>query len=210
MAKEKWLLGMAVALPLACTTQVANALSVTFSSNGSFANPTNCSGVSSLACTVQDSGNTLVLGGGEFELFNPPTFRGPESTLSAVDFGPVSTTTPQNDFRIGQIDWVNNATQNTDSDFNDVYTLALTFTAPGSQNVSANVSLRIQQPTNPPGDNVTNLLVSALSPLDISFAGLTISDVKFALGSGSGGSTFDAGTGQWFNPENKRTTPPIC
>ena len=114
----------------------------------------------------------------------------------------MSTTTPQNDFRIGQIDWVNNATQNTDPDFNDVYTLALNFTAPGNQNVSANVSLRIQQPTNPLGDTVTNLLVSALSPLDITFAGLTISDVKFTLGSGSGGSTFNAGTGQWFNPEN--------
>jgi hypothetical protein len=141
------------------------------------------------------------LGGGEFE-FNPPTFQGPESTLKAVDFGPVSTTIPQNDFKIGEIDWVNNATRNTDSDFNDVYTLALNFTAPGNQNVSANVSLRIQQPTNPPGDTVTNLLVSALSPLDITFAGLTISDVKFTLGSGSGGSTFNSGTGQWFNPGN--------
>src|SRR5215471_15071052 len=132
MSKEKWLHSVAMALPLVCTNQIANALPVTFSSNGSFANPTNCSGVSSPACTVQNSGNTLVLGGGEFE-FNPPTWQGPESTLTAVDFGPVSTTTPQNDFRIGQIDWVNNATQNTDSDFNDVYTLALTFTAPGNQ-----------------------------------------------------------------------------
>jgi hypothetical protein len=176
-------------------------LPVTFSSNGSFANPTNSSGVSAPACTVQNSGNTLVLGGGEFE-FNPPTFAGPESTLNAVDFGPISTTTPQNDFRIGQIDWVNNPTQNTDQDFNDVYTLTLNFTAPGNHSVAASVNLRIQQPTNPPGDNITNLLLSSLAPLDISFAGLNVSDVKFALGSGSGGSTFNSSTGQWFNPEN--------
>src|SRR3954451_12066585 len=88
MRREKWFQSVAVAVPLACAAQIANALPVTFSSNGSFANPTNCSGVSSPACTVQNSGNTLVLGGGEFE-FNPPTFRGPESTLAAVDFGPV-------------------------------------------------------------------------------------------------------------------------
>lgn len=202
MRIDTYLRRTAIALPFALTAQIANALPVTFSSDGSFASPTNCSGVSSPACTIQNSGNTLVLGGGEFELFNPPTFRGPQSTLTAVDFGPLSTTTPQNDFRIGQIDWVNNPTQNTDPDFNDVYSLALNFSAPGNQSVSASINLRIQQPVNPPGDTVTNLMVGALSPLDITFAGLTISDVKFALGTGSGGSTFNASTGQWYNPEN--------
>src|SRR5262249_29400932 len=78
----------------------------------------------------------------------------------------------------------------------------LTFTAPTNQTTSANITLRIQQPTNPPGDSITNLVVSALSPLDITFGGLTVSDVKFALGAGSGDSTFNSSTGQWFNPEN--------
>jgi len=69
------------------------------------------------------------------------------------------------------------------------------------------MNLRIQQPTNPPGDNVTNLIVSALSPLDITFARLVVSDVKFGLGSGSGASTFNASTG---GGSTRKTTPHIC
>ncbi len=49
---------------------------------------------------------------------------------------------------------------------------------------------------------ITNLVLPALSSLDITFAGLTVSDVKFALATGFGGSTFNPDTGPWFKPEN--------
>jgi hypothetical protein len=45
--------------------------------------------------------------------------------LEAIDFGPVSPTTSRNDFRMGLIHWVTNPTQNTDTDFNNLYTLTL-------------------------------------------------------------------------------------
>jgi len=47
-----------------------------------------------------------------------------------------------------------------------------------------------------------NRVLPALSSLDITFAGLTVSDVKFALATGFGGSTFNPDTGPWFKPEN--------
>ncbi len=192
------LLATAIATPIALASFAANALPVTFSSNGSFANPTGCS-AHSPACTVQQNGNRLILGTSTFFVF-PTT---PYSTLTAVDIGTTSTTTPQNDFRIGEIDWVNVPTTNTDPNFNDTYSLTLNFTAPGVTSATTSVNLNIRQPTNPPGDSITQLLLNALDPLEITFAGLQVSDVKFVLGSaGPKGSTFNPVTGHWYNPEN--------
>jgi hypothetical protein len=64
------------------------------------------------------------------------------------------------------------------------------------------MNLNIQQPTNPPGDSITQLMLSALAPFDMTFAGLKVSDVKFVLGDAGSGSTFNATTGKWYNPEN--------
>jgi hypothetical protein len=187
-----------IALPIAFTAYSANALPVTFSSSGSFASPTGCSALSP-ACTVDQGGKRLILGTDMF-IFWPTT---PYSTLTAGNVPSTSTVTPQNDFRIGEIDWVNAPTTNTDKNFNDKYTLNLNFTAPGVQAATASMNLNIQQPTNPPGDSITQLLLSALAPFDMTFAGLKVSDVKFVLGdAGSKNSTFDPGTGKWYNPEN--------
>jgi hypothetical protein len=49
---------------------------------------------------------------------------------------------------------------------------------------------------------ITNLVLPALSSLDITFAGLTVSDAKFALATSFGGSTFNPATGPWFKPDN--------
>lgn len=186
---RKHLLAAAIGLPIAFSAYAANALPVTFSSNGSFANPTNCS----IGCSLSSNHNTLTIGSNIF---------GPNSTLTAVDIPSTSTITPQNDFRIGEIDWKNVPTSFTDSNFNDWYTLTLNFTAPGVQAATASMNLNIQQPTNPPGDSVTNLVLSALAPFDMVFNGLKVSDVKFVLASAGSGSTFNATTGKWFNPEN--------
>jgi hypothetical protein len=200
MKLRKLLFSAAIGLPLAIAGQ-AGATTVTFSSNGNFATPTGCSATAP-ACTTQNSGNELILGTSTF--FGFPTT--PYSTLTANDQSSHSTTTPQNDFLIGSITWTNVPTTNTDPNFNDVYTLTLTFTAPGSQTITATENINIQQPTNPPGDSVTDLLLSGLSSLDTSFSGLTISDAHFVLGSAGSGATFNASTGDWFNPENNTTT----
>lgn len=188
---SKRLLAAVIGLPIAFSAYSANAVPVTFSSNGSFSNPTGCS----TGCSLSPDHNVLTIGTGYFGF--PPY-----STLTAKDIASTSTVTPQNDFRIGEIDWINKPTTNTDSNFNDVYTLTLNFTAPGVQAATASMNLNIQQPTNPPGDSVTNLLISNLAPLDITFAGLKVSDVKFVLGSAGSGSTYNAATGKWYNPEN--------
>ena len=192
------LLSAAAFLPLLIGALPAAALPVTFSSDGNFATPTHCSAAAP-ACKVDNGGNRLILGTNSFfGLFPIP----PYSTLTAADIGPVSTTTPKNDFTIGEIDWVNAATTNTDKSFEDDYTLTLNFSAPAAVSASATLNLKILQPTNPPGDKVTQLVMSALGPLNMTFAGLQVSDVKFVLGSAGSGSTFNAATGLWYNPEN--------
>ena len=192
------LLSAAAFLPLLIGALPAAALPVTFSSDGNFATPTHCSAAAP-ACKVDNGGNRLILGTNSFfGLFPIP----PYSTLTAADIAPVSTTTPKNDFTIGEIDWVNAATTNTDTSFEDDYTLTLNFSAPAAVSASATLNLKILQPTNPPGDKVTQLVMSALGPLNMTFAGLQVSDVKFVLGSAGSGSTFNAATGLWYNPEN--------
>jgi hypothetical protein len=192
---HKRLLAAAVGLPIAFAAYSADALPVTFSSNGSFSNPTGCS----TGCSLNSNHNQLTIG---TNLTWWGGVTGPYSTLTAVDVSSTSTSTPQNDFRIGEIDWHNVPTTNTDSNFNDVYQLTLNFTAPGIQAATASMNLNIKQPTNPPGDSVTNLVLSALAPFDMVFNGLKVSDVKFVLGDAGSGSTFNTGTGKWFNPEN--------
>ncbi|HST74981.1 MAG TPA: choice-of-anchor K domain-containing protein [Acetobacteraceae bacterium] len=193
---HKHLIAAVVGLPIALSAYSANAIPVSFSSNGSFANPTGCSAISP-ACTVNSGGNRLILGTDMFIFWPVP----PYSTLTAVDFG-TSTTTPQNDIRIGEIDWTNVPTTNTDKNFNDKYSLALSFTAPGVTTVTSTMNLNIRQPTNPPGDSITQLVLSALAPFDMTFSGLRVSDVKFVLGDAGSGSTFNAATGKWYNPEH--------
>jgi hypothetical protein len=190
-------LAAAVVLPATFAASAGWAVPVTFSSNGSFSGVSGCN-ASSPACQVSNNGNTLTLGNNTF--FGFPV--GPYSTLTAVDQGTQTTSTPQNDYKIGEIDWTNNPTTNGDSSFTANYTITLNFTAPGNANLTQTLSLSISQPTNPPGDSITNLKIASNSPLNVSFAGLTISDVKFSLLSGSGASTYNAATGTWFNPES--------
>ncbi|WP_338662002.1 choice-of-anchor K domain-containing protein [Pararoseomonas sp. SCSIO 73927] len=197
MHVRKLILAATVALPATLAAGQSLAIPVTFSSDGSFSGVSACSATAP-ACTVSNNGNTLTLGTSSFLGFPVQ----PYSTLTAVDQGAVTIQTPQNDYQIGQINWTNNPTSNADQNFSANYNLALNFTAPALQSLVQTVVLNILQPTNPPGDSVTNLLISAASPLNASFGGLTISDIRISLLAGSGGSTYNAATGAWFNPES--------
>lgn len=190
-------LAAVIAIPCTLAASKGYAVPVAFTSNGGFSGVSGCN-ASGPSCTVSGNGNTLTLGGNSF--FGFPT--GPYSTLTAVDQGLQTTSTPQNDYKIGEIAWTNNPTTVGDSNFTANYTITLNFTAPGNANLTQTLNLTITQPTNPPGDSVTNLKIASNSPLNISFAGLTISDVKFSLLGGSGGSTYNSITGTWFNPES--------
>ena len=188
---------LAAATFTAAAATSAHAIVVTGTGNGSFSNITNCT----IGCAITNGGNTLQLGGNTF--FGFPS--GPYSTLSALDKNFTFNVPPtQNDFVIGEISWENVPTTRTDLDFNAVYTFALSFSSPNVSSDTQNIGIRIQQPTNPPGDSVMNLTLTALNtgfgPFTLS--GITVSDIKFALGSGSGGSTYNSTTGAWFNPES--------
>ncbi len=167
---------------LAAMMGAAQATTVTFSSDGAFSNLTNYQAGNPDA-SISSNGNVLDMSGGN------------NSTLTANDFS-YTGTADLNDVAIGKITWVNRASINTDPNFGVTYTLLLTFTAPSADTASQAFTLTIQQPTNPPGDNVSGLVISAL-PGTISLAGVTASDFKFAV-TGSG-ATFTNGV--WHNPD---------
>ena len=191
------LLAAAALAASAATAPSAFAVVVTGTGNGSFSNIQNCSA----GCAITNGNNTLQLGANSF--FGFPV--APYSTLTAVDQSFSFLVPPaQNDRVIGEIDWVNVPTTITDTNFSAIYTFALAFTSPTASSDTQNISINIQQPTNPPGDSVTNLSLTALNSGfgPFTLAGVMVSDIKFALGAGSGGSTYDSATGRWFNPES--------
>lgn len=197
MKLSTFFLAAAAFAAVAAAAPSAYAVVVTGTGNGSFSNITNCTA----GCAITNGGNTLQLGANSF--FGFPV--APYSTLSAVDQCFSFAVPPaRNDFVIGEIDWVNVPTTITDPNFNATYTFALGFTSPNASSDTQNIAINIQQPTNPPGDSVMNLSLTALingfGPFTL--AGITVSDIKFALGSGSGGSTYNSTTGVWFNPES--------
>lgn len=160
----------------------AQAIPVTFSSDGGFANISGCGG-GFPGCSISGSGNTLDMSG-----IN-------NSTLTANDFGPVSTNTDANDVLLGQITWVNRASFFTDSNFSVNYALVLNFTAPNADTANQTFNLTVQQPTNPPGDVVSGFVISGL-PATFNLNGVAVSDLRFT----AGGSGSFAG-GVWSNPE---------
>jgi hypothetical protein len=85
----------------------ASAATVTFVGDGSFKNVSGCSG-GSPGCSITNNNNLLDMSGQN------------NSTLKAID---VSGTFQTNvdDYVIGKIEWVNNASYTTDQDFNVKY-----------------------------------------------------------------------------------------
>jgi len=122
------------------------------------------------------------------------------STLTAVSKSATVNVPPnRNDFVIGEIDWVNNASTSTDQNFKVDYTFTLSFTSPTGFSDSQLFHLEITQPTNPAGDKVlaiSNATLSNLGPFPLN--GISVSDIHFSLAAGDPG-TYN-GT-DWFNPE---------
>jgi hypothetical protein len=129
---------------------------VNFTGNGNFSNVTNCSG-GSPGCSITNSGNVLNMSGASNQ--NQP------STLTITDITGTNISTNKNDFTIGKITWVNQATYNTDQNFNVNYTFTLSFTKPNNFSDSQLFSLNITQPTNPTADNVFNISNATLANL---------------------------------------------
>jgi PEP-CTERM motif len=168
----------------------ANATVVTFTGNGAFSNVTNC-GSGSPSCSITNSGTQLNMSGS--------SSGGPSTIVANLISNSFNVPPNWNDLSIGELTWVNNATSNTDQNFNVSYTFTLHFTSPNNVQDQQLFSLNIQQPTNPPGDIVTgltNVTLGGLGPFNLN--GVTISDLKF---SETGAGTYNSATGEWDNPE---------
>jgi hypothetical protein len=171
----------------------ANAAVVSFTGEGNFSNVTNCSG-GSPGCSITNNGNVLNMSGASNQ--NQP------STLTITDITGSNISTNQNDYVIGKITWVNQATYNTDQNFNVKYTFSLNFTSPNNSFDSQLFNLNIQQTTNPAPDNVFNISQALLNNLGpFSLNGVTVSDIHFVE---YGDGWYDGST--WTNPEGKTST----
>jgi hypothetical protein len=184
------LVKMAAAGVLAVLLQSpASAALVSFTGNGNFSGLSNCSGGSS-GCQITNGGNTLDMSGSSNH-----------SVLQITDITGTNVSTDQTNFIIGRLTWTNNASSNTDNNFNVNYTFALNFTSPGNATDTQIFGLNIQQPTNPPGDSVFNLTqftAANFGPFNLN--GVTVSNIHFAeVGPGN----YNSATGAWTNPENQ-------
>jgi hypothetical protein len=173
----------------------AGAVTVIGTGTGQFGSDTCSNQVSN--CGAANSGKTLQLGGSNSgaDVFSTLTVN--DKTFS------YSVTSSVNDQIIGEITWINLASQNTDSNFLANYIFTLDFSAPTNLAAASHTfSLNVLQPTNPPGDSVLNLVNSGLAALaPFNLAGVTVSDLHFST-DGLGGSTYNSATGAWYNPEN--------
>jgi hypothetical protein len=178
----------------------ASAATVAFTSSGIFSS----TGVAN-ACTVGCSGNNT----STYTIGTNNGFFQPDSTLSATSFSSGSFSTDATGVRIGEIVWNNEATPSgtTDSNFNLNYLLTINFSLPTDLAADTTTfTLNVQQPTNPPGDSLTNMNVAIPSVGPFALAGVTVSNIRWVLAGGSGGSSFNSATGAWFNPENNDAT----
>ncbi len=196
-------LAAAITLPLAFAAQNVAAATVSYTGQGSFSNITNCTD-GYPACSIGSTGggtnNQLSMSGSTSFFFGFPT--GSPSTITDVRTTSSFVVPPSYTNQvIGELDWNNLATFDTDPNFNVNYTFGLSFTMPNNSSDTQLFSLNIQQTPNPSGDTVLNLsnaTLAGLGPFNLS--GVNVSNLHFALASGPG--TYNGTTGDWTNPEN--------
>jgi hypothetical protein len=182
------LLAAAIALPLSLAAQQAGAAAVSFTGSGQFSNITNCNS-GDADCAITGGGTVLDMSGHDNSTLTAQTITG---TSVPIPSNPTSIT-------LGELVWVNNASRDSDQNFNVTYTFTLAFSQPSSSSDHQAFNLNITQPTNPPGDNVfdiSNATLAGLGPF--SLAGVTISNIHFVLQGGSDGS-YNGTT--WTDPE---------
>jgi hypothetical protein len=174
----------ALTMSLGLAATAARAVIVSYSSDGQFSNLSGCTTLPVIDCAITNSGNRVDLSG-----FN-------NSELFAVDFANSASFTTSATLPLASLIWVNNASILTDQDFDVVYTLQLTFTAPSADIAGQAFNLQIQQPTNPAPDRISGFAVGGL-PGTISLNGVTVSGFSWAASGGSSSYT----NGMWTNPE---------
>ncbi len=173
---------LAAAIVVGMGAGAAQAANVAFSSDGQFSNVTNCGGGGG-GCNIYNGGNSLDMSGSN------------NSVLRANDFNSGVFSTDANDRPIAILQWENNASSGGDQNFGVTYTLTLNFTQPNNDVAGQSFTLTIQQPTNPPGDIISGLLISGL-PSTFQLNGVTVDDFHWNVSSGG---TYSNGV--WNNPE---------
>ena len=173
----------------------AQAAPIVGSSSGSFSNITSCEGNN---CHITNGGTKLDWGGDRSHY---------ASTLTAKPVS-ISTPAPALNTVIGQLSWYNSSTPSysTANSFNVNYKLTVSFTQPGSSTDAESFSLLIDNTTNPKGDLISGLTLADLGNFSFSLPGVTVSNLRYVVASGSDGSTFTPGTSTWFNPEQNTAT----
>lgn len=181
----------------------AAAIQVTGSSYGSFSNLSSCGGLSD-QCRIVDTnqGNNTQVQWGSTQnpgWFDWNTFTNP-SKLTAQDVS-INATTNANDTVIGRLTWYNSPTLGgrTPDSFGVNYTLTVAFTQPNSSSDTEVFNLMITNPTNPPGDKISGMMLADLSNLSFNLNGVIVDDFKYMV-TGSG-ATFS--NQYWYNPEDR-------
>jgi hypothetical protein len=208
MLSRLGLFGLLVALPLAFGAKHASATAYSFNSSGSFSNCVNCSINSS--GTEFGWGGTNNINGTGYNAYNG-------STMTANPLSSQTGNTPATADTIGSLTWENASTSadNTAMTVTASYALALHFTLPGPGGTTNDVfNLNVTNTANnaqvcvffvfcsDTGDvNDTTQLTGGSNSLTVD--GLTLTNISFIA---TGGSTFNAATGIWSNPEGNTST----
>jgi hypothetical protein len=190
------IIAFTLAAPALLTSGMANAITVTGNSGGTFANIANCGGASNCRINNTSNGNATQLEWG----YQNGNNGSPGSTLTAVDRN-WNVATNANDVILAELVWFNRPTaDNTTPDsFSANYFLSLIFSNPNASNDQEVFNLNITNPTNPTGDSLSGLLLADLAGLSFSLNGVTVTDLKYLLNGGVG-STFNSNV--WYNPED--------
>lgn len=199
------------ALPLmVLAISSAHAIPIVGTSGGAFSNLSSCDNSgSSRNCRIvstSNGSNTQVQWGSQSSRTD---FQNP-SRLTSVDLN-INTNTDGGGLgvRLARLDWYNSATVRLDNSLDSFgvnWALSLAFTSPSGPDGAGDelFNLNIRNPINPTGDSTYGLGLADLSSLvsSISLAGVTISNLRYAVvdGAGAGSSSFNNNV--WYNSEN--------
>lgn len=156
----------------------ANAAQVAFTSSGSFSNIMGCTAVAPCAITSGGGGSNNIL---DLSGSNNGTL-----TANNISF---SGATNLNDVTIGSLTWSDRNATGFDTNFAVTYTLSLNFTAPNADTAGEVFNLTVLQAAGNAVDQITGLsIVAASLPGSINLGGVTVSDLRFSIQSGTAGS----------------------
>lgn len=183
MNLRKVILGSLVSAPLALVSGQAFSASIIGQSSGQFSNITSCDSGTNCAIhtgsTVVEWGYTQTTSGPWYNRVTTNNY-GTGSTLTANPVV-INDVTNAANLVIGQLTWVNRATEGDDTpdNFNVAYLLSVAFSAPGAASDQEPFGLSITNSDNPAGDTLTGFNLSDLSNLVFTFANVTVSNLHY-------------------------------